>query len=53
MYWLSAGSETYNMLVAVASHVAAVGVNVLVVDLIVEVDNFDSGAGWCACGCGC
>jgi hypothetical protein len=53
MYWLSSGSETYNMLVAVASDVAVVGIGVLIVDLIVEVRDVDSRVAWCACGCVC
>jgi hypothetical protein len=49
------GSETYNMLVAVAvaSNVAIVGIGAFIVDLIVEVEDVDSEVEWCACECVC
>jgi hypothetical protein len=49
MCWLPTGSETYNMLVAVASDVAVVGIGALIMDFIAEVGNVDSGVEWCAC----
>jgi hypothetical protein len=51
MSWLSIGFETYNMLVAVASNVAVVGIGAPIVDLIDEVEDVDSEVEWCACGC--
>jgi hypothetical protein len=46
MCWLPTGSETYNMLVAVASNVAVVGIGALIVDLIVEIEDVKSGVEW-------
>jgi hypothetical protein len=49
MSWVSMGSETYNMLVAVASNVAVMGIGALIADLIVEVGDVNSEVEWCAC----
>jgi hypothetical protein len=49
MSWVSMGSETYNMLVAVASNVAVMGIGALIADLIVEVGDVNSEVEWRAC----